>query len=278
MTRAQRQARYRQLHRQQTKDERYWQPRIYNALVAQLRPFLQHLKTFGVASAADNLNSLIMPGPLAKVIEQLYVRVGVQNANSEYGWIMETYGEELRQEKAFGFNKWFADLMRTFFFQWGAERVTDITETERRRIQKVLDDAAANQLDNAETARRIRNDVVTTARSRVIARTENAAAANYGTMIGAKRTGVMIDKVWISVNQNRTRRTPRDAFDHLHMSEKRVAENEQFAVPMRNGGVEMMPYPCFPGGSAGNVCNCRCRAITEARRGPDGKLIRIPVL
>lgn len=278
MTRAQRRQRYNQLHRQQTRDEQYWQPRIEAALTVQMRPFMRHLRQFGVASAAANLNSLVMPEPVASVIERLYIRVGVQNANSEYGWLMDMYSAELKQVKQFGFNEAFAGLMRGFYSLWGGERVQSITETERRRIQKVLEQAAEQSLSPDETARLLRSEVVNASRAKLIAKTEIAASANYGTSIGAKRTGVVIDKVWISTLSDRTRRTPRDQYDHLTMNEIKVADGEMFSVPMKNGGVEMLPYPCHPSGSAANVIRCRCRTVTQARRDERNRIIRIPVV
>jgi hypothetical protein len=78
-------------------------------------------------------------------------------------------------------------------------------------------------------------------------------------------------KEWIAARDARTRRVPRDKFDHFHMDGIKVAYDEKFNVKTKNGGFEPMLHPCDSSGSAGDVINCRCTLGYEAVRGEDGK-------
>lgn len=274
MTRAEQRKRYRQVYREQTAQERYWQPRIKVALDRMLVPVYRSLRDFGIAVTLQNLNSLILPGVFGNTIERLYVRAGVAAANSEYGFIMDFYRDELRAQKAFGFNRLFADLMINFFRLFGGEKITSITETERKRVQSILEEAAEQGLDNAQTARLLRSRDINVPRSKVIARTETAAAMNKGSFEGAKRTGVVLDKVWIATLDDRTRRMPRDTANHLVMNNVKVPMEAFFEVPGKSG-ITMMQHPCAGGAPPEQVVQCRCRAISQARRDASGRLIRI---
>lgn len=239
-----------------------------------LVPVYKSLRDFGLTVTLANINSLILPKGLGNTIERLYIRAGTIAANSEYGFITDFYKEELRQQKAFGFNRIWADIMRNFFALWGGQHVQSITDTERKRVQTILERAAEEGLNNEQTARLLRSEDINIPRSRVIARTETAAAMNKGSFEGAKRTGVVLDKVWISTIDPRTRRMPKDSADHLTMNETMVAFDAFFIVPGKLGASPMM-HPCDQTAPANQVISCRCRSISQARRGLDGRLIRV---
>jgi uncharacterized protein with gpF-like domain len=123
-----------------------------------------------------------------------------------------------------------------------------------------------NQLESDELSRE---------RARLIARTEVGKAANWGAVYGARKTGYVTDKVWISGIDNRTRRIPRDAFSHLAMNGVTVGIDEAFQVPRKTGGYEEMQQPGDPNGSAGDVCNCRCTVAFKVKRNSQGRPIKI---
>lgn len=274
MTRQQIRQRYRHVYREQTAQERYWQPRIKQALDRMLLPVYKSLNDFGVEITLRNLNSLILPGTFADTLQRLYVRAGVMAANSEYGHIMAVYGEELGITKAFGFNRFFADLMRTFFNLVGGAKITSITDTERERVRVILEQAAEEALPPRETAKLLRSDDINIPRSKLIARTELSAAMNQGAHEGAKRTGVILDSVWISTLNDRTRRMPRDQANHLVMNEVKIPFGGLFEVPSKKG-ITLMRHPGDPSAPPYQICNCRCRAISVARRDSSGRLMRV---
>lgn len=276
MTRAEQRKRYREVYREQTAQERYWQPRIKKALDRMLVPVYRSLREFGVTITLQNLNSLILPGSFGDVIERLYIRAGTVAANSEYGFIMDFYGEELRQQKAFGFNRYFANVLRNFFSLFGGEHIQSITQTEHDRVRRILEQAADEGLNNDQIARLLRSEDINVARSKVVARTETATAMNKGSFEGAKRTGIVLDKVWIATLDDRTRRMPRNSANHLIMNNVKVPFESFFQVPGKTG-ISLMQHPCAPGAPPGQTISCRCRAISQARRDQSGRLIRVPV-
>jgi len=99
-----------------------------------------------------------------------------------------------------------------------------------------------------------------------IARTETTTASNYAATVSSSVSGVLMDKIWISALDNRTRRPPNSPFDHYDMNLKRVKLEDDFIV-----SGESMPFPAAPSGkdgketSAGNVINCRCAVAQVVR-------------
>lgn len=94
------------------------------------------------------------------------------------------------------------------------------------------------------------------ARAPRIARTETIKAFNYG----CEQQGIaegMSNKRWISALDERTRQPPESDFDHW------AAHGETVPIldPFTNTG-EDLDFPGAPGGSPGNVINCRCTLVT----------------
>ena len=100
-----------------------------------------------------------------------------------------------------------------------------------------------------------------------IARTETTAASNYAATVSSSVSGVLMDKVWISALDERTRQ---GVFNHLEMNQKRVPLDKPFNVSGQN-----LMFPGDPNGSAGNVINCRCSVAQVVRRDADGNIMRI---
>lgn len=263
MTPAERQYRYRVLMKQQARFEKIWQPRILAALRKQAEPFIEYMLRNGPEAALYIIDSLILPDAVEKVLRQLYRTVGVQAGNEEYGHLLRTYPEKINQGKAFGFNDFWRGLLNAFYELVGADRVVQITSTEKKRIRSVLEDAANRNLTNYELAKLLRSDAVNAARSRVIARTETGTAGAKGQALAAAQTKLIFKLTWISARRFSTRVLPRDQWDHYHMHNVQIQPGEQFFVMSKFGG-EFIPYPHAENASAGNTINCRCVAIREA--------------
>lgn len=99
-----------------------------------------------------------------------------------------------------------------------------------------------------------------------IARTETTTASGIAAMETARQSNLVLDKVWISAQDNRTRIKP---FDHLDMNNQKQELEKPFFI----GGENIM----FPGdakASPGNTINCRCTIAFVAKRDSNGDLIR----
>jgi uncharacterized protein with gpF-like domain len=166
----------------------------------------------------------------------------------------------------------FTYVMLTYLERKGLDQISaEITQTTRNQIQQYLLKSVEEGLTLQETIKVLRGAGITDYRAEMIARTETGRAANIGSMVGTAATGLVTMKEWIAARDNRTRRVPRDKFDHYHMDGIKVAFDEKFNVKTKNGGFEPMLHPCDPSGSAGDVINCRCTLGYEAVRGEDGK-------
>jgi uncharacterized protein with gpF-like domain len=135
--------------------------------------------------------------------------------------------------------------------------------------------SAEQNLTISETIVLLRSAGITDYRAELIARTETGRAANIGSMVGATSTGLVTMKEWIAAKDNRTRRIPRDQFDHYNMDGKKLPIDETFKLQNKKGGFDLMLHPCDSSGSAGDVCNCRCTLGYEAQRDKNGKLLKL---
>lgn len=151
----------------------------------------------------------------------------------------------------------------------------DITQTTKDQIRRYLVQSAEKNLTLPETIVLLRGAGITDYRAELIARTETGRAANIGSMVGATSTGLVTVKEWIAAKDNRTRRIPRDQFDHLNMDGTKIPMDATFKIQNKKGGFEFMLHPCDSSGSAGDVCNCRCTLGYEAQRDKNGKLLKL---
>ena len=106
-----------------------------------------------------------------------------------------------------------------------------------------------------------------------IARTETTTATNYATVVAAQNSDFVLEKTWISVQDNRTRRPPKSVYDHLDMNGVKVDLNQPFFT----SGEEIM-YPGDPSAKAGNVINCRCKVVFTVKEDENGLPIRKTIL
>lgn len=152
------------------------------------------------------------------------------------------------------------------------QAVEPITRTTFKQIEQVLQQATAEGWGTAKTVQALKRTDITRVRAELIVRTESMKAANAGAMLSAAELDIAVSKVWISAQDNRTRRIPRDQYDHLHMNGKQTGYNDAFVVPSTKS-IDVMQYPGDPTASAGNVCNCRCTVAFEPLRDGAGNLI-----
>lgn len=132
-----------------------------------------------------------------------------------------------------------------------AEKVVLITETTKRDIKKIVQNAVQEGQSIPQMKKAIDGlylDNIIPNRSRTIARTEVVSASNYGSYAGAKQTPSRLKKIWIPTFDDSTRES------HLAMANHpAIGLDENFNV---NGS-----YGQYPGDfslPASEVINCRC--------------------
>ena len=210
---------------------------------------------------------------IKKTIQNLHMAMGVKMAQiTEKAVKRSVKGQIVPLEVKSKQTDLFTYVMLTYLEMKGLDQISaEITQTTRNQIQQYLLKSVEEGLTLQETIKLLRGAGITDYRAEMIARTETGRAANIGSMVGTASTGLVTMKEWIAARDNRTRRVPRDMFDHYHMDGIKVAFDEKFNVKTKNGGFEPMLHPCDPSGSAGDVINCRCTLGYEAVRGEDGK-------
>lgn len=147
-----------------------------------------------------------------------------------------------------------ADVYERTFFDWlegeGLGRITTIAAALISRVRDVLVRAGEEGLGQEAAARLIRSVVggeYSQWRAARIARTEAHMAANMGSDMAARATGLQLVKEWMSAEDDRTRPSHADA------DGQEVGQDDPFSV----GGVLLM-YPGDPSAPPREVVNCRC--------------------
>lgn len=154
------------------------------------------------------------------------------------------------------------------------QNVAEMDGSVKRAILKKINEGYENGWNYEKTAQMLR-DVASIGRARRIVRTESVKAVNASAMVGAKKTGLLMKKRWISARDNRVRgnpagKYPRAQFDHWHVNGEVVGMDAHF-----QGTGEPMLYPGDPKGAAADVINCRCCASFTTVRDSRGRAIRV---
>jgi len=162
----------------------------------------------------------------------------------------------------------FEQIMMDFIQRFGAVKVQQIMEATRNQIVRMIEKGINNGQGLDQIAKAITDAIPQLSRTRahIIARTEVHTAAIHASQAVAASAPFPMNKRWISVFDHRTRDFGEgdgivDQFNHRAMNEVTVGPDQMFEVPSKNGMVELMTGPGDPGGSPGNVINCRCALI-----------------
>jgi len=140
-----------------------------------------------------------------------------------------------------------------FAAKWSALKVTEISDSTRKRINKAIQRNVETNGSTADLVSELRR-YVGGARATTIARTESQAAAQAGQLEVARNVGVVMKKVWVSAEDDRTRPA------HNEADGQTVDLDEPFIVD----GEELM-FPGDPSGSAANIINCRCAVVYKVK-------------
>jgi hypothetical protein len=246
-----------------------------NALIQYSPKFKKELqKQVDTYCRTQDYNA-ISDKPLKKTIKQLHMALG-----TKMGLIAEkdvkkaTKGFYVPMEVKSAKTDLFSYVIIKYLETKGLDQLaSDITDTTKEQIRRFLVKGQEERLTTFETIQLLKTAGITNYRAELIARTETARAANIGSMVGAMSTGLVTVKEWIASGDNRTRRIPRNANDHLHMDGVQVPMDQKFEVRAKDY-IDFMLHPGDSTAHAGNVCNCRCTLGYEAQRGANGKLMK----
>jgi hypothetical protein len=235
--------------------------RLRNKHDQLIKAVLDSMIDAGIAEyEATGMVTTLPIAELTKSLTELHLDAGVRWAKYTRKTI-EQKSTKAYERKAVG-DEYLAFMREYLNRNLLDKSVLKIEKTERDLMLKIIIAGLENGDNPNKTAGKLKDLKLGTARSRLIVRTETGRAMNTGAMFAAADSNVVVNKIWNSAQNDRTRRIPRDKTDHLRMNGVKVAYNEWFFVPGMKG-IDLMQYPCDPAGSAGNVCNCRCAVSFE---------------
>ena len=187
-------------------------------------------------------------GRVEKLLKQHYRRTIITFAGRS------EKGETKRQSR-------FQHIADDYVARQGGEKITQISQTTKNRINKVVARGIADGDGADAIARNIgkaTGGAIGRKRAATIAKTEVNAAANFANdaIDRENRVEGLGDrfKRWVSTGDGRTRR------HHAVMNGKQVLVDDAFKVRY-NGNTYSMQRPGDSAGGAGNVINCRCTLI-----------------
>lgn len=240
-----------------------FRPRVERALREQVKIFTE------VYSVNQYVTPDIIPSDIiTKSLKQLHITAGVNGAKLADKSIQR----DIKKADASQEETWIW-VINEYLKQNGLTNLSiEITNTLKEQIMKVLIQGNTEGWGVDKIVSKLNDSTFPRWMAIRIVRTEMNKAANTGAMVAAASSNVEIEKKWNSAQDNRTRRIPRNQYDHLFMNGVKVGYDERFIVPSTKT-VDAMLYPGDPSASAGNLCNCRCMVSFQAKRDANDDLI-----
>ena len=202
----------------------------------------------------------------------LYVRAYTEIGLMHGPVVGKQINQQLKQFENPLFSEVFQSTITTWLRQNAGGRITSVNQNLTNFIIKFIADKFDENLSVDQITRELKKLINSPKFYRWqilrIVRTETTAAANYAAIVAAETSGVVLEKVWVSSLDVRTRTIPPDKFDHKEMEGVKVAPNEPFSVQG-----DLLQFPGDPNGQAANVINCRCTVALVPKRDRDGRLV-----
>jgi uncharacterized protein with gpF-like domain len=252
-----------------------------NSIKKQFDNFANRIKRNGLGAAQSSLGLDLWEKELLKIFESLYKESAVLFGNAVYRALKI---EANRKANTFGFNREWTNEIMTFLMTEGFQFVTDITSTTKKKLLDIVKKGIEDGLGTDDIIKLIKSDeqlAYIVFRARRIVRTEVMRSSNVASMNAAKKHDFYVDKQWISARDNRTRRVPRNQFDHVILDGQIKDFDEPFTETPAENGVELpvsAQQPGDPSTPPGFTINCRCTVAFIPKRDNNGNLLLKPKL
>ena len=244
-----------------------------DAVKKDLTQFVNDINKFGIQGALSQMGAYAWNESMMTIMEKLYKESAILFGNAVY----RAVGVMNKKGDTFGLNNDWVTEVINFLMQYGFTLVANITQTTKSKLQEIVAKGITEGKSIDQITKDIMSDETTgysVMRAKRIARTEVMRASNYASMIGADKHDYEVDKIWISAKDLRTRRIPRNSYDHLNMNGQKVGWEDDFTSTGKKGDLVLAGFPGDPTAPAGFTINCRCAVGFEARRDANGKLIK----
>jgi len=269
---------YRKVERLRKQLDTKYYNQFKNSITKQFNNFGNRIKRDGLGAAQSSLGLDLWSKDLMKIFESLYKEAAVFFGNSVYRAIKI---ESNRKGMTFGFNREWTQQMMDFLMAQGFALVSDITSTTKTKLLAIVKKGIEEGLSVDEIVRIIKSDeqiAYAAFRARRIVRTEVMRSSNMASMMAADSHDFYVDKQWISARDNRTRRIPRNQFDHVELDGVIVKYDETFDETGKDGEPVAAMQPGDISAPPGFTINCRCTVAFIPRRDKNGNLLLKPKL
>ena len=246
---------------------------LYNRLVKEFTPKIeatlrQQIKFFThTYEQHPYVTPDIIPSrPIRVALKKVYIVAGLSNATKVFRSIKA-------QTKGTSRNDKWTWVIAEYLKNNGLDKVSiDITDTLKDKIKAEIIKGQEQGWGVDKIARNLNDAEFPNWMAKRIVRTELNKASNIGAMVAAADLNIEVNKEWLSAQDDRTRRIPRDAYDHLDMNGKTVGFDERFIVPSTKS-IDAMLHPGDPDASVGNIVNCRCTLVFVPVRNKEGDVV-----
>jgi len=248
--------------RQQVAAEKRHRESIEQALNKQLNNFLTYADANGLTVALTLLDNVITSDPLQPVIQRLYIAEGSRAGIAEQNLQNSLIGDEYPRQKDFSFFTNWVQEMTNFFYSFGMQAITRMTDTTKEQVRKQVAEGLDRQESYPELRDRLKENIegINRKRANVIARTETVSAMGSARQKAALSLPFVMLKTWRSIHDKRTR--------HTHRSMD--GEQARLTEPYSNGGM----YPGDPELIAKERIQCRCTETYQPLRDTNGRPVR----
>jgi uncharacterized protein with gpF-like domain len=243
------------------------------AIRKELTQFVNDINKAGLQGALSLMGSYAWNESMMTIMNKLYKESAVIFGNAVY----RAVGIMGQKSDTFGLNNEWVKEVINFLVQYGFTLVSNMTQTTKVKLQEIV----AKGIEEGKSIDQITKDILSdettgysVMRAKRIARTEVMRSSNYAAMIGADKHPFEVDKVWISAKDKRTRRIPKDNYDHFNMNGQKVGWADDFTSTGKKGDLVLAGFPGDPTTPAGFSINCRCTVGFEPKRDANGKLIK----
>lgn len=243
------------------------------AIEKDLKQVAKDIVNDGPQGAISKMGAYAWNDSMMTIMEKLYRESATLFGNASY---RSARLMSQKDSNPFGLNSDLVQQLVEFLVFYGFYLVAEMTQTTKAKLQDVITKAISEGKSRQEIADIIMQDDsfgYSTMRAMRIARTEVMRASNFALMKGVEAHGFEVDKIWISVKDSRTRRIPRNSYDHVEMDGKIVGYSDPFLSLGKKGDTVVAQYPGDPNAPAGFTVNCRCTIGFIPRRDENGRLI-----
>jgi hypothetical protein len=253
-------------------DSKY-EPLFLKALEKDINQFIKDVRDSGPQAARSKLGSYAWSEEMMIIMNDLYRESAVMFGNASY---RATGQMSKKAYDPYALNSSFIDEMLNFLMTYGFWIISFITQTTKKRLHLIVTSLLSEGKSREDIIDAIKNDdelKMLNSRSKTITRTEVMRSSNYGLYLAATKHPFEVDKMWVSRRDGRTRRIPKDFYDHWDMDGQTKTITEPFVSTDKFGRTIVADMPGDPKTPKGFTINCRCSVMFVPRLDANGNLI-----